>query len=181
MWTQNQHMMQNTTMFINFKFICFTISLTNKFILCNNIINNESITNHNVPITHPMMPSTWCKQILTPYEKNTLCHLARHKFGDLWSNASWLPYEFGSASTWQLAFVTIYIQCSWSCHLMVWLLTRCWLGWAACCKAGFISVAVLNHDNKAVTRMKLFSYLHVALGRPLHGLSLTSFISLKQL
>ena len=39
------------TMFIDFKFIYLTKSLTKKFILCNNIINNESITIHNVPIT----------------------------------------------------------------------------------------------------------------------------------
>ena len=41
----------NTTKFIHFKFLCLTKSLTNKFILYKNIINNESITIHNVPIT----------------------------------------------------------------------------------------------------------------------------------
>ena len=38
------------SMFIDFKFTYITTSPTNKFILCNNIINNESITIHNVPI-----------------------------------------------------------------------------------------------------------------------------------
>ena len=38
-------------MFIDFKFICLTKSRTNKFNLCNNIINKESITIPNVPIT----------------------------------------------------------------------------------------------------------------------------------
>ena len=39
------------TIFIDFKFICLTKKLIYKSSLCNNIINNEPITIHNVPIT----------------------------------------------------------------------------------------------------------------------------------
>ena len=45
------------TMFLDFKFICLTKSLTNKFIMCNNIVNNEPITIHNVPITESVVSS----------------------------------------------------------------------------------------------------------------------------
>ena len=41
-------------MFVDFKLTCFTKSVTNKFNLCN-IINNDSITIHNAPITESVV------------------------------------------------------------------------------------------------------------------------------
>ena len=43
------------TMFVDFKFNCLTKALTNKFILFNNIIDNESITIHNVPTSESVL------------------------------------------------------------------------------------------------------------------------------
>ena len=63
--------------------------------------------------------------------------------------------------------------------IMVWLLTLCWSGWAAFCKAEFISVAVLNYDCKATTQLRLSTCLEVTLGWPFHCLSFKPFIWLK--
>ena len=72
-------------MFIDFKFICLTKSLTNKFILCNSIINNESITIHNVPIIESVV---------------SVCSVALDELSDSGRHLSESAYESSCAWEW---------------------------------------------------------------------------------
>ena len=119
----------NKTLFIEFRFICLTKSLTKKFILCNNIINNESITIHNVPITVSSECMLSC----------STCTLW------LWSSLSESAYESCACEWFAIAEIVFCSNCANMVLSCTSLSTLCF-SWSHKCLIGFKSGEKTGHS-----------------------------------